>query len=46
VHVSKVLHGVLEIRLDGELVVAGKTAEKNVAIEVPAGRHEIALYRL
>jgi len=42
-HVSKVLHGVLEIRLDGKLVVADKTAEKNVAIEVPAGRHEIAL---
>jgi len=43
VHVSKVMHGVLEIRLDDKLVLAGKSVEKDVSIEVPAGRHEITL---
>ncbi len=43
VHVSKIAHGVLEISLDGQLVVTGKSAEKEIPVEVPAGRHEITL---
>lgn len=50
VHVSTVMHGALEIRLDGKSVlrddfpqIAGKKAERDVAVDVPAGRHEVTL---
>jgi hypothetical protein len=49
-HISKPLHSILEIRLDGKLVVhdvfsagSGKPTKQNFVVEVPAGRHEIAL---
>jgi hypothetical protein len=41
VHVSKVSHGVLEIRLDGAVAATGKNAGQDLSIDVPAGRHEV-----
>jgi hypothetical protein len=50
VHIGNASHGILEIRLDGELALRdeslkgpGRKVAKDFAIPVPAGRHEIAL---
>lgn len=42
VHVSRVVHGILEVRLDGQTAARG-SSPGDYSIDVPAGRHEIRL---
>lgn len=42
VHVETVVHGILEMRLDGRVVLQEKSPG-NFGVDVPAGRHETAL---